>query len=189
MDNKKDFENSWHIAVPDIKEKSASDKSKLIFNEWLNENANRFTYKPNEDGKNGFKFQDIIDGITLIMDFSLPEAMLEFDNVIDGENYDYYSIQYIGKAKFDHAKGWYDSDRVDPSHFIYHKTYKEMIVNEVFEPIIEYCNTYFKSENSLYLIFYTFGTEGFIAPTDESIASNKYPKLKMLRRLKQKSIF
>ena len=46
-----------------------------------------------------------------------------------------------------------------------------MIINEVFEPIIEYCNNKFKKSNVLYLIRYGgegASTEGFIAPMDKT---------------------
>jgi len=141
--------------------------SELIFTKWLYENINRFNHKPITNGKRGFYFKGITRAISLHIDFRQPEAMLSFDDIDTNEYFDDYSIQYIGAQRYDPVKGFYDADRAD-KNYTYYDTYKKLIVTEVFEPIIEYCNENFKEDNSLYLINYDGSTEGFIASSDEA---------------------
>jgi len=82
-------------------------------------------------------------------------------------NLGWHITQYIGNLKYNPKKGYYDTDRTD-SVFKYYNTYSELIITEVFEKIIEYCNENFKGDKSLYLINYNGLTEGFIAPSDET---------------------
>ena len=117
--------------------------SELIFRKWLSENINRFNHKPILTSNGEFYFNGITKAISLNIDFRNPEAMLRFDNIATEENYDYYSIHYIGNKKYNPSKGFYDSDRTDKI-YTYYSTYSELIITEVFEPIIEYCNNNFK---------------------------------------------
>lgn len=142
-------------------------KSESIFRKWLLENIDRFNNKPIPNGKGEFYFKGITKAISLKVDFSQPEAMLWFKNLDTDEIYDLYSIQYIGAEKYDSIKEFYDADRTDRV-YTYYDTYEELIITEVFEPIIEYCNKNFKKNTSLYLINYDGSTEGFIAPSDET---------------------
>jgi len=141
--------------------------SEIIFRKWLYKNINRFNNKPIPDGKGGFYFNGVTKSISLIIDFRQPEAMLSFDEIDTEINYDYHSIQYIGDKKYNSIKGFYDADRTDMI-YTYYKTYEELIITEVFEEIIEYCNKNFKEDNALYLIDYDGSTEGFIASNDET---------------------
>lgn len=166
-----------------MKKNKVLHKSELIFEKWLSANMDRFNNKPTTNGKGGFYFEGITQAINLYIDFGQPEAMLHLDNIETKENYDLCSIQWIGKVEHDPLKGFYDADRID-SIYTYYDTYEELIIIEVFEEIIEYCNNNFVASNSLYLIDYEGSTEGFIAPTDESKNTSK---LNMLRRLKHKS--
>jgi len=151
--------------------------SEIIFRKWLHENINRFNNKPIPNGKGGYYFRGITKAINLNMDFSQPEAELSFDDIETNENYDYYTIEYIGNKKYNPTKGFYDADRTDKI-YTYYNTYKEMIITDVFEPIIKYCNENFKEDNSLYLINYDGSTEGFIASSDETDIA-KIIKLKL----------
>ncbi len=153
-------------------------KSESIFKEWLYENINRFNNKPIPDGKGRFYFDGITKAISLNIDFCQPEAMLSFDDIDTDKNYDHYSIQYIGDEKYNPAKGFYDGDRVDEI-YTYYNTYKELVIAEVFEPIIEYCNDNFKEGKSLYLLDYDGVTEGFIASSDEVYRDTPYLKYKL----------
>jgi len=141
--------------------------SESIFNKWLDENIDRFNNKPMLNRNGSFYFVGITKAISLHMDFRQPEAMLSFDDIKTDENYDYYTIEYIGRKKYNPTKGFYDADRRN-NIYTYYKTYKELIIAEVFEKIIEYCNENFKENNSLYLINYDDSTEGFIAPSNET---------------------
>jgi hypothetical protein len=161
-----------------IKKKRIFHKSESIFRKWLYENINRFNNKPIPNGEGGFYFEGITKAINLIINYRIQEAMLSFEDRDTKENYDYHSIQYIGNEKYDPLKGFYDADRIDLI-YTYYNTYEALIITEVFEPIIEYCNNNFQESNSLYLINYDGSTEGFIAPSDETISTSK---LKMLRR-------
>ena len=146
--------------------KNISYKSKTIFKKWLKNNQNRFNCKLISNNFEGYNFDGIIKNISLIIDYTQPEAMLKLDDINTNKNYDYYTIQYIGNLQYDNKKGYYDADRVDKK-FTYYNSFEELIIAEVFEPIIEYCNTNFREENSLYLIDYGGSTEGFIATNNE----------------------
>jgi len=156
--------------------------SEIIFRKWLYENIDRFNNKPFPNSKGGFYFKGITKAISLHIDFLQPEAELSFNDINTNENYDYNAIEYIGREKYNPAKGFYDADRIDKL-YTYYNTYQELITTEVFEPIIEYCNEYFKEDNSLYLINYDGSTEGFIAPSDETNIV-KIKNLKLKRKLK-----
>ncbi|PHR54375.1 MAG: hypothetical protein COA44_13235 [Arcobacter sp.] len=148
------------------KDKTSPLISEEIFKKWLDENISRFKYKPIINVKGGFCFQSITKGINLHIDFSQPEAFFSFDDVVTNENYDLHTIEYIGREKHHPDKGFYDADRVD-GVYTYYDTYAELIITEVFEKIIQYCNENFKEENAFYLINYGGATEGFIASTNE----------------------
>jgi len=145
-------------------------KSESIFRKWLYENLDRFNNKPIPNAKGGFYFKGITKAISLHMNFRQPEAELSFNNIVTGENHDYYSIQYIGNEKYNPSKGFYDADRTDEI-YTYYNTYSELIITEVFEPIIEYCNNNFKENSSLYLLNYDGSTEAFIASSNEESIS------------------
>jgi hypothetical protein len=84
-------------------------KSESIFKEWLDKNIHRFNNKPIRNAKNRFYFDGISKAISLYIDFCLPEAMLSFNDPKTQENYDHYTIQYIGNVKFSHTRGFYDA--------------------------------------------------------------------------------
>lgn len=158
-------------------------KSKSIFREWLQENISRFPYKPITNGKGGFYFEGISKAISLYIDFSQPEAELHFNHPLTNENYDLYTIQYIGQLKHHLQYGFYDADRVDKI-FTYYDSYAELIITEVFEPIIEYMHEYFKKESYLYLIETSSYTEGFISPSKSNIYEKKLLKLRQKNDVK-----
>lgn len=150
--------------------------AETIFQKWLDENIYRFNHKPVLkniiNGKGIYSFEGIIDNITLVVAFWIPESMIYFDNLpefcedTDDVNFDHRIVAYIGDEKYHPLKGYYDADRIDDEYY-YFPTQKELYINEVFEPIIEYCNQMFVPENSLYLRDFAGATTGFIAPTDE----------------------
>jgi len=145
-------------------------KSETIFRKWLYENINRFNNKPTPNGRGGYYFKGITKAITLHIDFRLPDAYLSFSDINENDEdnlYDFYSIQWIGNQKYHSTKGFYDADRVDKV-YTYHNSYAALIINEVYEPIIEYCNANFTKENALYLINYHGSTEGFIESNVET---------------------
>ena len=150
--------------------------NRIIFRKWLKENITRFTHRPIPNGTGGFYFEGITKAISLNIEFYQPEAMLYFNNIETNETFEYFSIQYIGSLKYDSKKGFYDWDRVD-NIYTYYPTYKELIITEVYEEILNYCNKIFKDKNSLYLINYPLATDGFIALSDER-------KVKKLQKIK-----
>jgi len=150
-----------------MKQNIMLDKSKSIFRNWLDKNIHRFTHKPVQNQDGSFYFYGITKAITLIFDFRQPEAMLSFNDIDTNQNYDYYAIQYIGNLQYHPLKGFYDADRTD-SNFRYYNSYENLLIAEVFEPIIEYCNKNFIKNNALYLIDYQDYTEGFIGSCDET---------------------
>ena len=157
--------------------KNIFSKSKIIFEKWLKNNYDNFRYKPIPNDFGGYYFDGIIKNISLIIDYRQPEAMLSFDDIKKNKNYDYHSIQYIGDLQYNPTRGYYDADRIDKK-FTYYNSIEKLIITEVFEPIIEYCNKNFKKENSLYLINYNGSTEGFIATSNEQDIK-KIQKLKL----------
>lgn len=153
-------------------------KSESIFWSWLHKNIDRFYYKPVHNGDGTFYFDGIIKNIILYIDFNQPEAGLILKDLKNNKVYDYYTIQYIGEEKFHPAKGFYDADRAN-NIYTYYNTYKGLIVTEVYEEIINYCDKYFKKENSLYLVDWNGLAEGFIASNDEkNISEIELLKLK-----------
>jgi hypothetical protein len=150
--------------------------NRIIFRKWLKENIVKFNYKPIPNTKGGFYFDGITKAISLNLEFYQPEAMVYFNNIATNETFEYFSIQYIGSLKYDSNKGFYYWDRVDKI-YTYYPTYKKLIITEVFEEILNYCNKMFKDENSLYLIKYPLSNDGFIALSDER-------KVKRLQKIK-----
>ena len=151
--------------------------SEAIFYEWLEENIHRFNHKPvlqeKREGQVVFSFEGIIHNIVLGISFNYPEASLYFDNLLefcdekDGTFFDMQYIEYIGEEKYHPQKGYYDADRID-GIYNYYPTQKELYINNVFEPIIEYCNKIFISENSLELLKMGCGsTAGCIRATEK----------------------
>ena len=133
-----------------------------IFREWMDDNMDRFKIKPISNGKGKYSFKGIIKNIHLQLDYRQPESMICFDGLLNGinDNFDLHSIEYIGEEKYHPSKGYYDADRTDDV-YDYFPTRKELYINNVFEPTIEYCNKMLVPENSLYLIRLAVGTSGF----------------------------
>jgi len=154
-----------------------------IFYAWLNENIQRFPFKPILITHGLFYFEGITKAIKLHIDFSQPEAELHFCNPEEGENYDLYSIEYIGYLKHHPLYGFYDADKTNKKDFKYYKTYSSLIINEVFEKIIEFLNHNFIKGNVVYLLKETNYTEAFISNSDESNLAIK--KLKQLQNLRK----
>ena len=147
-----------------------------IFNAWLDENIDRFHYKPilQEKG-NGYViygFEGIINNIILHISFNSVEASLFFDNLLecyvdkDKTFFDMQYIEYIGYEKCHPLKGYYDADRID-KNYEYFSTQKELYINNVFETIIKTTNQLFVPENSLYLIDSDGMTMGYISRIDK----------------------
>lgn len=163
------------------------NNAKTIFYDWLEKNKDKFHHKLIDNGKDSFYFSGITKAITLCMEFSQPEAMLLFDDLETGENYDIFSIQYIGEYRYDAKYGHYDADRVDKT-YTFHKTYEKLIVNEVFEEIVHYTNKYFNANNALYLVNAKGYTEAFIALKNESFIDSSCKYSRKLQNIKVKSI-
>ena len=105
----------------------------LLFNKWLYTNKSRFNHAPIRVHEDEFIFDGVIKQVTLIISSYIEESMIAFSD-IDGNNYDYYSLDYIENAKYIDDKGWYDAGRI--SDIKYFKTYDEMLTDSIFEPII-----------------------------------------------------
>jgi len=162
------------------------NQNKKIFYKWLEENIDRFHHKPIKNADGSFYFVGITKAIRLFVDFAQPEAMLLFDDMQTKENYEIYTINYIGKYRYNAKYGHYDADRIDKI-YTYYSSYEELIVTEVFEPIIEYCNKHFQKNNALYLVKAPNYTEGFITLKDEK-AESPFPYSRKLHYIKMKNI-
>ena len=127
-------------------------QTKKLFRKWLAENIHRFHYRPYSKNKQytEFYFEGIARNITLAMQYSSPEAMLFYDDLLD-DTYccDHSVIAYVGCASYDREKGYFDSDRIDEKYYTFFPTKEEMIIHEVFEPIITFVNEKFVEGNIL----------------------------------------
>ena len=137
---------------------------KNIFQKWLQKNKNRFNYKPFVIKENEYQFKGINKNITLKISFEPLDVMINF--YLNNEWFDSIQIEYIGDLQHS-KKGYFDNDLKSP---IFYKTYEELAIKQVFEKIIEFCNTNFKKENNLYLVDFGGIKEGVIA--------NEYNKYK-----------
>ena len=147
-----------------------------IFNTWLDENIDRFNYKPilqeKCDSYVVYGFEGIINNIILHISFDSVEASLFFDTLLEcyaDKNktcFDMQYIEYIGDEKYHPLKGYYDADRID-KNYEYFSTQKELYINNVFETIIETTNELFVLENSLYLMDSGGMRMGYIARIDK----------------------
>ena len=135
----------------------------LLFTKWLRNNQHRFLHKPMRISSDEFVFVGINKQVSLLISSHTEESMIAFSDE-KGNNYDYYSLDYIETPKYSSEKGWYDAGRI--SNIEYFKSYDEMLMTNIFEPIIGYSKEYFNDKNSLYL--YNYGnckdcsTSGYI---------------------------
>jgi len=158
-------------------------KSEAIFNKWFVKNKHRFNHKLIRAGANCYRFEGIIKEIELLTSLNTaPEA--EFSITYYGDEkykkdgcFDLLPIEYIGKEGYHPQKGYFDMDRVD-GVYTYFPTREELYINEVFEKIIDDCNSKLIAENSLYMFDWESATSAYIKPTDES--KSKMGKIKNL---------
>ncbi len=147
----------------------------VVFCEWLKENIDRFNFKPIlqyvKDGTGVYSFEGIVDNISLVVAFYSPESMVFFDNLSvfcedpDDTYFDHHVVDYIGEEQYHPTKGYYDAEN---GVYDYFPTQKELYINNIFEPIIEYCNIIFVPENSLELLKMGCGsTAGCIRATEK----------------------
>lgn len=120
------------------------------FDKWLKKNINQFKYKPIKIAFGRYIFEGIIENITLFIDNDNCEIDIYFDND-DGENYDHLDIGYIQRARHIKTKGYTDLDWIDEYKNRFYPTYKEILIKNLFEPLIQYCDDYFIEKNHLYL--------------------------------------
>ena len=161
-----------------------------MFYTWLEENIHRFKHKPvlqkKENGQASYRFEGIIENVTLGIIFESLEASFYFYNkreLCEDESdmfFDMLYINYIGWEKYHPLKGYYDADRGDHK-YDYFPTQKELYINEVFEQIIVDTNELFIPTNSLYLVDYDRMTTGEITSKDtedqpEPLFERMYPK-------------
>jgi len=157
-------------------------KSEAIFNKWFVKNKHRFNHKLIRAGTNCFKFEGIIKEIELLISLNTAlEAEFSFtcydDKYKEDGCFDLIPIEYIGKEGYHPQKGYFDMDRVD-GVYTYFPTREELYINEVFEKIINDCNSKLIAENSLYMFVWESATSAYIEPTDES--KSKMSKIKNL---------
>lgn len=147
------------------------DIGETIFYRWLEENTHRFTYKPKRINKWKYCFEGIIDSIYLEMQSGFDEATIQFElNEPDSGKCLQRAetvIEYVLIPTYNPLKGFYDADHVD-GLYEYYLTYADMLINNVYEKIIEYVNDNFKPENSVYFdVFGDFGCSAFIGSSNE----------------------
>jgi len=139
------------------------------FERWLNKNLHQFKYKPYKVGYGKYNFDGIIDNIVLKVDDRLTEIDIVFYNS-KGEPHDHIVIDYIEKAKYIKGKGYTDLGWIGKYKNRYYPTYIQMIEENIFNRVVEYCNNHFKEDNYLYIVSYKFiemamiGTHSEIKP-------------------------
>ncbi len=85
-------------------------QQRKLFLSWLKENAHRFNHLPQpiQREKSVFHFEGIVHNITLVMQYSAPEATLVLDLQSPSKNdcpVDMRDIEYIGWEHYDEEKG------------------------------------------------------------------------------------
>ena len=140
-------------------------KTERYFYEWLYDNLERFNHQPIHIGSHSFYFKGVTQHIRLVMNMQLMEAMLVFTDK-GGKEYDFYAIEYIGILRYDPYKGYYDADNIDKS-YIYYPTLKELLIGQVFEKILQYCNAAFVAGQSLYLYYFGGSTSHKIGSAND----------------------
>ena len=144
----------------------------ILFIKWFNKNLYRFNTKPIitkqiKDGLN-LEFEGVIKNISIFIK-SIPEVTIIFE--YDDECIDMYDIAYIGQEMHNPKKGYYDSDRVDGIYTNF-KTREELYINEVFEPLLQYCNQHLTDKHSLYMCISQGYSCAFIDTTNDCERKN-----------------
>ena len=138
-----------------------------LFERWLDKNIDLFKYKPIKIGFGRYKFDGIVSNITLVIDNSSCEIDIFFDND-DGVNYDHYEIGYIEKARNVKNKGYTDTGWIGKYKNRFYPTYKDMIIENLFLPLISYCDNHFMDGNHLYLVNKSFLTFAMIGDENDA---------------------
>lgn len=126
------------------------------FDEWLFQNRDSFMYKPISISPNKYKFEGINDNIILVIDDTNCEVLIEFSK--DSIKYDSLSLAYLDNIIYVTDKGYTDTSWIGDYKKRYYLTYKDILIDNLFNPIIRYVNDKFVSSN--YLHFVNINTDG-----------------------------
>ena len=129
--------------------KKAKD-AEFIFEEWLEENFHRFKYKPVKRKSGLYTFKGMIKNICWYLQFNSMESTILFYD--DDKLFDMYDMAYVYE-KYNPLKGYYDCDRVN-KEFDYFSSRKELYINDVLEPSLEYFNKTFVPTSRLFFHSY-----------------------------------
>lgn len=123
------------------------------FDKWLDDNIDRFKYKPIKLTTNTYKFDGIVDNIVLVFDDANCEVLIKFKIESDSNTMqDTISLGCIENLSFIDNKGYTDTSWIHKYKDKYYSTYEDMIIDNLFNPIINYCNDKFITKNSLYFV-------------------------------------
>jgi len=122
-----------------------------LFEVWLLQNNHCFHYCPVKIMDGLYKFDGIIDSIGLEISNDTIETMIIFCGQ-NNEKYDHISLGYFDEVVLIKDKGYTDKGWRGDFQNRYYTSYEAMVFENLFEPIITYCNSYFVVENNLYLV-------------------------------------
>ena len=147
-----------------------------LFEIWLAENKHNFEYCPIKISPNKYMFDRITESIHLQINDENMEVMITFSSTL-GDYYDSISIGYFEKVVFEKGKGYTDLGWIDQYKGRYFNTYKKMVNENLFAPILEFCSRYFIVTNSLYLVNMDSCTFGIIGDWREQKEINNLEKI------------
>jgi len=142
---------------------------KLIkyFERWLSKNLKKFKYKPHRVDYCQYKFEGIANNIILYVNNHTTELELQ---VLDKDNnlIDIIFSQYISRSKYIKTKGYTDINWRNKHKNTFYHTYINMIISELFDRLVSYCNEFFTTENYLYIFNDKNISEAIIGNIDNS---------------------
>lgn len=131
-----------------------------IFETWLEQNLNRFIYKPIKIKKDRYSFEGIVKNIQLsVCSVTFEISLFFYDK--NNRLMDICSVSCIYE-KYNPLKGYYDSEIIN-KNYNYYNSKEELYINDMFEPLLEYANKIFIKTNKLYLFQSDGYTEAFIS--------------------------
>ena len=120
------------------------------FDKWLIDNIDRFEHKPINIEFNKYSFEGIVENIILVLDDNNCESIIEYHN--NEIKYDTLLLGYIENLKYIEDKGYTDTAWIGKFKDNYYSTYADIINENIFNPIVKYCNDVLIKENHLYLV-------------------------------------
>ena len=123
-----------------------------LFKVWLENNSKRFKYKPIEISKDKYIFAGINPNISLKIINSLKMMVVNYHFNYEEDEYDHIDIGWIETLAYEENKGFTDLGWEEPYNNRYYPSYEELVYENIFDALVEFCNEKFIEENSYSLI-------------------------------------